>query len=136
MAKSVSKGKAALESLFESGDLMDALEQYIRRCHASGDDKRGDKDARFPNPAGFCRSLGVGLRCFEALGARYPALYDNVMTLLEDEALNASRYPANSASLTTAFFKRRLGYASDEDAGRGSGEITAVFDHDIQEAGQ
>ena len=136
MANLVRKGRLTAEALFESGDLMKALKRYIRQCHAKNEGKGGDKAAIFPNPAGFCRCLGVGLKRFEELGAQYPQLYDSVMTLLEDEALNATHYPGGSAMLTATFFKRRLGYDEERGPREGAGEeIRVVFDHDIEAAG-
>jgi hypothetical protein len=118
--------REAVESWMASGSIEARLRAYLARCHK-------EEDA-FPNLAGFCRYLGIGIRTFIALGERYPAAYDAVMTQLEDEALNAQRLPANSASLTAAYFKRRLGYDGEEESGR-SGEVRVIFDHDIALAG-
>jgi hypothetical protein len=138
MTKRIRKGKERLLELLEGGGLIAALERYVRRCHSQPKDGRnGKKEECFPNAAGFCRYLGVGLKCFEELSSAYPILYDNVMTLLEDEALNAKHIPANSVSLTAAYFKRRLGYAEEkQDNARANGEVSVVFDHDIMEAGR
>ena len=112
-----------------AGSVEKRLHAYLQRCHAEED------GGAFPNLAGFCRYLGVGIRTFCELGAQYPAAYDAVMTQLEDEALNADHLPANSASLTAAYFKRRLGYDAQEPARAESGEVRVIFDHDIVEAG-
>ena len=112
-----------------AGSVEKKLHAYLQRCH-------GEEDGgAFPNLAGFCRYLGVGIRTFCELGAQYPAAYDAVMTQLEDEALNANRLPANSASLTAAYFKRRLGYDGEIPGEREAPGIRVVFDHDIAEAG-
>ncbi|MBQ8719065.1 MAG: hypothetical protein IJY66_07350 [Clostridia bacterium] len=120
-----------LQAKMASGEIVNKLRAYLAICHSG---EAGEETA-FPNLAGFCRYLGVGIRTFCALGEEYPAAYDCVMTQLEDEALNAQRLPANSASLTAAYFKRRLGYDGD-DEDKGSKEaLRVVFEHDILEAG-
>jgi hypothetical protein len=43
--------------------------------------------------------------------------------------------PANSASLTAAYFKRRLGYDGDGEDKSGREPVHIVFEHDILEAG-
>jgi hypothetical protein len=113
----------------QEGRIGQKLASYLQLCH--GEDT---SEESFPNLAGFCRYLGVGVREFAHLGEQYPRLYDQVMTSLEDEALNARRLPANSASLTAAYFKRRLGYDGEDTEVR-AGEWKVVFDHDIEEAG-
>ena len=119
--------REAVEKWMAGGSIEARLRTYLARCH--------DKEDAFPNLAGFCRYLGIGIRTFMALGERYPAAYDTVMTQLEDEALNAQHLPANSASLTAAYFKRRLGYDGEDAAERGGGEVRVIFDHDITLAG-
>ena len=120
-----------LQAKMASGEIVNKLRAYLAVCHSG---ETGEETA-FPNLAGFCRYLGVGIKTFCALGEEYPAAYDCVMTQLEDEALNAQRLPANSASLTAAYFKRRLGYDGD-DEDKGSKEaLRVVFEHDILEAG-
>ncbi len=111
------------------GTIIKKLKGYLAVCHGESSEEA------FPNLAGLCRYLGVGIREFCAVGERYPDVYDAVMTQLEDEALNARRLPANSASLTAAYFKRRLGYEAEERGERRDGEVRVVFDHDIAEAG-
>ncbi|MBQ3125573.1 MAG: hypothetical protein IJC15_00765 [Clostridia bacterium] len=85
--------------------LVEAFERYTAACAA---------EEAFPNLAGFCRFCRIGEEQLERWKRRFPAAYDFVMTALEDEALNA----AKSASLVTAYLKRRLGYGeSSEEAG-------------------
>ena len=120
-----------LQAKMASGEIERKLRAYLAVCHSG---EEGEETA-FPNLAGFCRYLGVGIRTFCALGEEYPAAYDSVMTQLEDEALNAQRLPANSASLTAAYFKRRLGYDSDGEEKGAKDAVRVVFEHDILEAG-
>ncbi len=123
--------REALAALMESGRIEEKLRVYLAACHGN---EEGEENA-FPNLAGFCRYLGVGIRTFAALGEEYPAAYDGVMTQLEDEALNAQRLPANSASLTAAYFKRRLGYDGESEEERTGERVRIVFDHDVAAAG-
>ena len=120
-----------LQDKMASGEIMNKLRAYLTACHSG---EMGE-EVSFPNLAGFCRYLGVGIRTFCALGEEYPAAYDCVMTQLEDEALNAQRLPANSASLTAAYFKRRMGYDGDGEDKSGREPVHIVFEHDILEAG-
>lgn len=130
---SAGKRREALAKLMAQGGIEERLRAYLQRCH-NEEDGRGE----FPNLAGFCRCLGVGIRTFCELGEDYPVAYDAVMTQLEDEALNAPKLPANSASLTAAYFKRRLGYDGESGEGRESGEggVQVIFDHDILATGE
>ncbi len=130
---SIEQKRDALAEWMAENKIEQKLHVYLARCHQEDEGRSGE----FPNLAGFCRYLGVGVRTFCELGEEYPMAYDAVMTQLEDEALNASKLPANSASLTTAYFKRRLGY--DGDSGEGheavDGVAQVVFDHDILASG-
>ena len=123
-----SKRTATLSRVMSGGLILKKLKAYLTACH-------GENAEAFPNLAGLCRYLGVGIREFCTVGERYPDVYDAVMTQLEDEALNARRLPANSASLTAAYFKRRLGYEGQDHIERGESELRVIFDHDIEEAG-
>lgn len=78
--------------------LLNAFSRYVEICEADG---------AFPNLAGFCRYCRIGEDGLVRLKQRYPAAFDFIMTALEDEALNSDK----SASLVTAYLKRRLGYA-------------------------
>lgn len=127
--KADSKASAALRRMMARDTIKKKLRAYLALCHGE------DASEAFPNLAGFCRYLGVGIREFCAVGEQYPDAYDSVMTELEDEALNARHLPANSASLTAAYFKRRLGYEAQEHGERGESEVRVVFDHDIAQAG-
>ncbi|MBQ8397894.1 MAG: hypothetical protein IJX53_06860 [Clostridia bacterium] len=84
--------------------MLAAFGNYVEACEESG---------TFPNLAGFCRYCRIGEEGLAKLSRRYPGAYDFIITALEDEALNADK----SASLVTAYLKRRLGYgeaAADE----------------------
>ena len=140
-------------ALARGGLLFDLLSLYLEHCSGkpgtpgtgksnpsakavSGtrETKKAAPVSRFPNLAGFCRFLGVGMAKMEQLAAKEPEIYDSLCAVFEDEALNSGV----SASVLTPYFKKRLGYAEkapassdDEDPGG----IRLIFDHDIWEDG-
>ena len=139
-------------ALARGGLLFDLLSLYLEHCSGKpGTPGTGKSDppakavsgaketkkaapvSRFPNLAGFCRFLGVGMAKMEQLAAKEPEIYDSLCAVFEDEALNSGV----SASVLTPYFKKRLGYAEkapssdDEDPGG----IRLIFDHDIWEDG-
>ena len=122
----------SVERLFREGTVIRRAEAYVKRCR----DKE-DGHIRFPNLAGLCRALGVGLEEMERLGEKYPKVYDAILAVLEDGALNADCIPGKSALLAMTYFRRRLGYekplAVSKTAG---GETRVVFEHDILEDGK
>ena len=75
--------------------LLPLAEQYVREClseeGARPSGKRKDSSGRFPNLAGFCRTLCTGLLWIEALRCEYPEQYGALCALFEDEALNSSQ---------------------------------------------
>ncbi len=99
--------------------LLAAFNQYVEQCEA---------DDAFPNLAGFCRYCRIGEDGLARLRRRFPAACDFIMTALEDEALNADK----SASLVTAYLKRRLGYS---EAASGEGQ-TILIDRELTSDGE
>ncbi len=91
--------------------------------------------AKFPNLAGFARSLGVGVDGLKRLRETYPEQYSGIMTLFEDEALNALQTPA----VITAYMKEHFGYGEKKEgrdaSSDGVGRLQLVFEHDIVEDG-
>ena len=86
---------------------------------------------RFPNMAGFCRYLGIGIDEFISLSTHFPREFDRLRATLEDEALNASLSP----TIIAAYFKKRLGYEKESSAADiGIPEIR--FEHDVWEDGE
>ncbi len=127
----------------EEGTLDKLAEEYIIFCHTSKEKeqenesqsaqkkkKSTDTPQRFPNVAGFCRYFGIGHQKYERLSKKYPEEFEKLSAILEDEALNSQI----SASVLTAYLKKRLGY-TDTDKNEKSeveaGQIRLVFDHDI-----
>ena len=111
--------------------LMSSLYDYIEECRAVESPKTGGK---FPNLAGFCRHLGLGLDEFEDSLRDSPHVYGAICAVFEDEALNSPL----SATVITAYLKRRLGYAQKAETKQTSfdlSEVKLVFDHDVFEDG-
>ena len=136
LRKCSKKHRQGVERLFRSGDIIGVAEGYVSECLEHG--QAGGDRARFPNIAGFGRALGIGLGELERMGEKYPAVYDAVLAVLEDGALNTERIPGKSALLAMTYFRRRLGYESIKIAPKGEQDksIRVVFDHDIEEDGR
>ncbi|MBO5897560.1 MAG: hypothetical protein J6R04_00965 [Clostridia bacterium] len=122
----------AVERTFREGTVVRRAESYVKRCR-----EREDGQASFPNLAGLSRVLGIGLDEMTRLGEKYPVVYDAILAVLEDGALNADIIPGKSALLTMNYFRRRLGYEATKTAPREeSGETRVVFEHDVLEDGR
>lgn len=127
----------SVERSFRDGSVVRRAEAYVKRC-------RGKKDGKgcFPNLAGLSRVLGVGLGEMRRLGDKYPLIYDALLAVLEDGALNAECVPGKSAQLAMTYFRRRLGYEAvreenaGDERGEGDGGLRVVFEHDIMEDGK
>ena len=104
-------------------------ERYVKLC-------RGESDlsgAKFPNLAGFARSLGVGIDTLREVSGDFPDQYDAMLTIFEDEALNA----AKNATAINTYIKERLGIG-ERCKGAVATEpqgIEVFFSHDIAEDG-
>ena len=128
----------AVERAFRTGQVLEKAEAYVRGCREG--EQAGDKPD-FPNLAGFGRSLGVGLAELRRLGEKYPEIYDALLAVLEDAALNAGGIPGKSALLAMSYFRRRLGYEVKGGKGvdteaQGKQEVRVIFEHDIAQDGQ
>ncbi len=115
------------------GDLAELARAYIESCSREEGGKHG---GRFPNMAGFCRYLGMGVEQFCLSMKERQEEYDALCAMFEDEALNSGL----SATLISAYLKRHLGYGEkSEAAGKSSMEldqIKLVFEHDIYKDGE
>ncbi len=124
----------------EVGLIGQLAEEYITSCRSA--DKSGDnessskkKTAKFPNLAGFCRYLGISREKYERLSKKYPEEFGELEAILEDEALNSDV----SASVLTAYLKRRLGYNESEKSEKtelDTGQMRLIFEHDIFKDGE
>lgn len=83
-----------------------------------------------PNLAGFCGFLKCGSSAMEELRRDFPAQYDYVCAVLEDEALNSSRSPA----VINTYLKEKFGYG-EKSTPHDAGNFRLVFEHDITEDG-
>ena len=115
---------------------LDALaEVYIAFCKSSveGEKKATKKSAgRFPNVAGFCRYFRIGASEYECLAQKYPAEFEKLYAMLEDEALNSDISP----TILSAYMKKRLGYDRESEREITDGQLKIVFDHNIMEDGE
>ena len=129
-----------IEWLCRNDLLLPLAEQYVRECseavgQGSASGKRKDSGGRFPNLAGFCRTLCTGLFWLDPLKSEYPEQYGALCALFEDEALNSSQ----SATVISAYMKEHLGFGEGKKESEGacmSGDIKLIFEHDIYEDGQ
>lgn len=121
-----------VERTFREGTVVRRAEGYVKGCREAESGQ-----ASFPNLAGLSRVLGVGLDELTRLGEKYPKVYDAILAVLEDGALNADCIPGKSALLTMNYFRRRLGYEAVKVPPREErGETRIVFEHDILEDGK
>lgn len=129
-----------LHAVCRLGQTEARMEDYLALCrgkHAECPDEPKAKDkTRFPNAAGFCRFLGTGVWELEEIRRDYPAQYELIFTILEDEALNSDLSPA----LLSVYLKKRLGYEKEAKEAKGEatkGEpMTVCFEHNIWEDGE
>lgn len=94
-------------------------------------DKKGTK--RFPNVAGFARTLGIGVSDFHVVEISWPEQYGAMMALFEDEALNSDK----NATVLNTYIKERLKFGEKKEVGATLpvGDIKVIFEHDIAEDG-
>ena len=133
--------------LCEEQCLEDLLQSYVDYCSASSDGectefnestttksnrRKSSKKTVFPNLAGFCRYLGIATEELEEIARKYPTEYRRILTVLEDEALNSGL----SATLLSAYLKKRLGYEAPLRPASASSQLQICFEHDIFEDGE
>lgn len=129
--------RSGLEWLIENGLLISLAEQYVKECNSSlVQSDRKKESARFPNLAGFCRSIGVGIGQIMEISEKYPEEYGLLCTIFEDEALNS----AQSATVVSAYMKERLEWGEGEKAKTRSSfnvedGLKLIFEHNIEEDG-
>lgn len=127
-----------LEEACRRGILGQLLEEYIAVCHAPPDlpdpaekkQKSSGRGERFPNLAGFCRYLGCSTEEWLRMEKSHPEVFGRLRAALEDEALNA----VMSATVITAYLKKRLGY--DKDPADTESAVAVQFEHDIFSDGE
>ncbi len=117
---------------FDREAIISAAAEYIEECRSEAVGAKSK--ARFPNLAGLCRHLGIGIETLEEVFADYPESYGALCAVFEDEALNSDL----SATVISAYLKQRLGYGDKAEPKRAAcefPEVKLVFDHDIFEDG-
>ena len=118
------------------GELPRLLSEYVRSCYEDGagqearepsDGRRGAARhmSRIPNPAGFCRYLGLEAGAYDRLAREYPTEVGRLRAIFLDEAFNASLSPS-VLSLYLKFF-----FGAEEDGENGGEALTVTFEHDI-----
>lgn len=129
--------RSGLEWLIENGLLISLAEQYVKECNSSlvQSDKKKES-TRFPNLAGFCRSIGVGIGQIVEMSEKHPDEYGLLCAIFEDEALNS----AQSATVVSAYMKERLEWGEGEKAKTRSSfnvedGLKLIFEHNIEEDG-
>lgn len=131
MIKNIESENNGSEILDDREKVISAVAEYVEFCRS---EVMGKSKSRFPNLAGFCRYLGVGLDALRECFAEYPESYDALCAVFEDEALNSELSP----TVITAYLKQRLGYGEKQEVKQAScrlPELKLVFDHDIFEDG-
>ena len=131
MNKKCESENCGSEILGDRERLISAVAEYVEFCRS---EITGKTKSRFPNIAGFCRYLGVGVEALEESLREYPESYDVLCAVFEDEALNSELSP----TVITAYLKQRLGYGEKSEVRQAScqlPELKLVFDHDIFEDG-
>ena len=112
--------------------LPELAEKYILACR---EDKDFGKIGRFPNIAGFCRFFGFSEDALEKIKDEFPESYSALCFIFEDEALNSDI----SASVLSAYLKKRLGYGEEKEKVNSSlefNQLKLVFEHDIVADGE
>ncbi len=129
-----------LQKACEVGLIGQLAEEYVTSClsekqNGEGETSQKKKTTRFPNVAGFCRYLGISRDKYERISKKYPEEFGELEAILEDEALNSDV----SASVLTAYLKKRLGYTEGEKKEKTeleTGQIRLIFEHDILSDGE
>ena len=130
----MNSSKGSLLVICQEERIDELLDEYIVFCSAeqNAEGKKQPSKNAFPNLAGFCRYLGVGINELHELSATHPKEYERIMTVLEDEALNSGL----SATLLSAYLKKRLGYDTPSGSAKSSSQLEICFEHDIMEDGE
>ncbi len=115
------------------GSLDKKLRHYLKSCRPPEGADLKKEMGRLPNPAGFCTFLGCGRGCMEELREQLPRQFDYLISVFEDELLNAARLP--SAGLASAYLRTHLGFGVPPTDDGNSGDVRVVFEHDIEEDG-
>ena len=127
-----------LKRICNKGEIVPLAEEYVKNCKSNVNviESKGGREKRverFPNLAGFARSLGVGVSDIKNIEAKWPGYYGALLAIFEDEALNSDK----NATILNAYIKERLNFGEKKESGATlpMGDVQLVFEHDIEEDG-
>ena len=131
-SKSGQPSESLLVCLCREGLLDTMIEEYVYLCKHPSECESTETDTgkksvkgRFPNLAGFCRFMKIGIGELDELERKFPKEHDRILSVFEDEALNSDL----SSALLSSYMKKRLLY---ESSAKGeSSQIKVCFEHDI-----
>lgn len=124
-----------LKRICYRGELIPLAEEYVKGCKlSSAECEKRKSTERFPNIAGFARTLGVGVSNIKSIEGKWPELYGALLAIFEDEALNSDK----NATILNAYIKERLNFGEKREGGATLpvGDVKLVFEHDISEDGK
>ena len=127
--------QSSLEELCNSRRIDELLRDYLCSCYAYGEDEEKEEEDHAVRREGKTKKKverGIGTRELESFGSEHPDEYGKILAVFEDEALNSGL----SATLVSAYLKKRLGYDSST---KNSSEVSGLqisFEHDIFEDGE
>lgn len=129
---------------FAKGNATRLLSKYLRFCFRGEEDggakgdgggvppkaQSGKKERRrLPNPAGFCRFLGLSSDAYHRLECEFPTEAGRLYAVFLDEALNSDL----SATMLGFYLRHLLGEGIDgeDDREESRGGVVVTFEHDI-----
>ena len=135
--------KNSVETISEGQRIYSAFEEYVQYClNSTNTDEvpceskvsktKAQSKQKFPNLAGFCRYMRMSLDDFEKIEDYHPLVFNQILTALEDEALNSSLSP----SLLSTYLKKRLKYDTSAPSTNQGEQLQICFEHDIFEDGE
>ena len=130
---------------FAKGNATRLLSKYLRFCLV-GEEERGGaigdgagspvkaqsgkkERRRLPNPAGFCRFLGLSCDAYHTLEGEFPTEAGRLYAVFLDEALNSDL----SATMLGFYIRHLLGEGNEGEDGQeeSGGGVVVTFEHDI-----
>jgi hypothetical protein len=129
------KRDSVFSQMYKNEILYYIVDDYLTSCSAVANGSKDETSFRhmakhrshFPNLAGLCRYVGVGMSELTVFSKEYPDEYDKLLAILEDEALNSDLSP----TILSAYLKKRLSYVKDTEFAENAKEVRFCFEHDI-----
>ena len=127
LSREIKRDMKAVDELCRKGSPESSAENYIVFC-LSSDPKR------LPNMAGFFRWLKLSAAALDHFRQAHSEKFRTVKMFFEDEAINSDLPP----SIVSAYMKQLLSSenGTDEPKEESEGNITLVFEHDIEHDGE